>query len=509
MMKSQAIDLDINPELFNNLYWHLKDLYANPNIRYIWLMGGSSASKTYSDVQVELTERLEHPDQNVMIFRKYGSDILDSIYADHKGIIGDWEANELFTCQQNLIKCATGSYIRFRGMDDSEKIKGMARIKRVVLEEVSQFDKSDFKQVRKRLRGRRGQQIVGMFNPISEDHWIKTDVFDKEQWTVVDQVAEARERGMDPLDWCITEKKINAKGNAVILRATYKDNYWIVGKWRDGKLVGGFVDKHVIDDFEYDKAYDYDYYRIYALAEWGKIRTGGEYYKHFKEEKHLSDKAVYNPDLPLYMSWDENVNPYLPVLISQTQGRTKRYIDEIALPNPRNTIKDVCAEFIARYKGHKAGLFIGGDATSRKEDVKLEKGHNFFRLIMDELSEFRPVLKVSKSNPSVVMRGQFIGNVMYDNAQGIVVIINPLKCPLLVADLINVKEAADGTKDKKKTTDEKTGVSYQKYGHLSDAMDYDLCETFKTEYLAWQAGGKKEGVKRSLGYNAGNDANRF
>lgn len=504
-----SVEIDINPDLFNNLYWQLKDLYANPNIRYIWLMGGSSAAKTFSATQVELTERLEHPDENTMIFRKYGSDILDSIYADHKGIVNDWEVNELFICQQNLIKCSTGSYIRFRGMDDAEKIKGMARIKRVVLEEVSQFDESDFKQVRKRLRGRSGQQIVGIFNPISEDHWIKTNVFDKEQWTIVDQVAEAKAKGYDAEDWCITEKKINAKGNAIILRVTYKDNYWIVGKWRGGKLVGGFVDQHVIDDFEYDKAYDYNYYRIYALAEWGKIRTGGEYYKHFKEEQHTSELAVYNPDLPLYMSWDENVNPYLPALISQTQGRTKRYIDEIALANPRNTIKDVCAEFISRYKGHKAGLFILGDATSRKADVKLEKGHNFFRLICDELAEFRPVQKLSKSNPSVVMRGQFINNVFFAKAQGITVIINPKKCPLLVADLVNVKEASDGTKDKSKTKDPRTEVSYQKWGHLSDAMDYDLCETFKTEYQAWQVGGKRDGVKRSLGNNSMDSDNAF
>ena len=70
--------------------------------------------------------------------------------------------------------------------DDPEKIKGLESYQYVFCEEISEFDESDLKQIRKRLRGRKGQKIVALFNPISEDHWIKKKIFDTETLTEVD-----------------------------------------------------------------------------------------------------------------------------------------------------------------------------------------------------------------------------------------------------------------------------------------------------------------------------------
>ena len=98
--------------------------------------------------------------ENALILRKYAVDIRDSIYADFKEVITEWGLENYFLLQQNFIMCKTsGAYARFRGLDDSEKIKGIKGFKRVILEEVSQFDEVDFKQIRKRLRGAAGQQI--------------------------------------------------------------------------------------------------------------------------------------------------------------------------------------------------------------------------------------------------------------------------------------------------------------------------------------------------------------
>ena len=173
--------IDINPEIFNELYWHLDEAFKNDDIRYIWLYGGSSASKTFTFVQKTIVELMEGRDNNTLVLRKYSVDIKDSIYSDFKGVISDWGLNDYFRVIQNYIEfIPTGSFVRFRGLDDSEKIKGISNFKRVCLEEISQFDEVDLKQIRKRLRGRKGQQIIGLFNPISEEHWIKTNVFDKE-----------------------------------------------------------------------------------------------------------------------------------------------------------------------------------------------------------------------------------------------------------------------------------------------------------------------------------------
>ena len=45
----------------------------------------------------------------------------------------------------------------------------------------------------------------------------------------------------------------------------------------------------MIEDFERDKTEDYNYYRIYALGEWGKLRTGGEFWKNYSYEKHVKE----------------------------------------------------------------------------------------------------------------------------------------------------------------------------------------------------------------------------
>jgi len=199
-----------------------------------------------------------------MVLRKYAVDIKDSIYSDFTTIISDWKLSDEFVIQQNYIRCKkTGSYVRFRGLDDSEKIKGLSGFKRVVLEEISQFEEKDLKQIRKRLRGKAGQQIVGIFNPIDETHWIKTKIFDVEE--------------LIPVETDIAGQWTNEQGNVVVFKTNYLDNKYIVGDWAvapDGNLVqiGGFVDQHTIDDFEKDKLNDFEYYRIYGLGDWGRIR---------------------------------------------------------------------------------------------------------------------------------------------------------------------------------------------------------------------------------------------
>ena len=72
--------VELSKKLFNNLYWHLMEHMQDPAIRYIWLRGGSSASKTYTFCQAQIRLMLESSDENALVMRKFGSDIFDSIY---------------------------------------------------------------------------------------------------------------------------------------------------------------------------------------------------------------------------------------------------------------------------------------------------------------------------------------------------------------------------------------------------------------------------------------------
>ena len=85
-MEAKTISFDFNPDLFNDLYWHLDELFRDEKVRYIFLPGGSSASKTYSFVQKQIVSMLEGSDENALIMRKYASDIRDSIFSDFRVI---------------------------------------------------------------------------------------------------------------------------------------------------------------------------------------------------------------------------------------------------------------------------------------------------------------------------------------------------------------------------------------------------------------------------------------
>ena len=470
------MQIDFNKNLFNKIYWHILDAFNDLSIRFIWIYGGSSSSKSYSVVQRQLISMLEGKNENALILRKYSTDIKDSIYADFKNIISLWNLNEFFTLQQNYILCnATGSFVRFRGLDDSEKVKGVSSFKRVILEEVTQFDEVDFKQIRKRLRGREGQQIIGIFNPVSEDHWIKENIFDLEKWL--------------DLDSDICQKQLNEKGNTLILKTNYLDNVFIVGKWLNGKLIGGFVDQHTIDDFEKDKTDDFNYYQIYGLGNWGKIRTGGEFWKDFNANIHTG-KAEWIKDFPIHLSWDENVNPYLTCLVWQIIDKRAVQIDEICLPDPNNRVTAVCKEFIKRYsKEEVKGLFIYGDRTSIREDTKLEKGENFFTKITQELREYYPRLRMQSVNPSVVQSGGFINAIYKDNFAGISIFVSD-KCKKSIHDYQYALEDSDGTIKKSKKTNPITKVSYEEFGHISDSLRYILTVAFSNEYQLYLKGGK-------------------
>jgi hypothetical protein len=230
-------------------------------------------------------------------------------------------------------------------------------------------------------------------------------------------------------------------------------------------------------------------YMVFVEGVWDiQLKKGGEFYKSFEIDKHV-DHTVYDPSLPLHISWDDNFNPYLPCGIFQIEGYELRMIDEIAGVTPNNTVKSVCNEIIRKYQGHQGGMFVYGDSTANKGDTKLEQGYNFYRLILDNLKEFRPVNRVTASNPSVVMRGNWI-NTVFEKNDNLKFIIGE-NCKKMIGDLIELKEAADGTKLKEMATDPQTKSRYQKVGHFSDLFDYIVCAAFSDEFKKYMTGGVK------------------
>lgn len=279
-------------------------------------------------------------------------------------------------------------------------------------------------------------------------------------------------------------------------------------KWKDSTLPPGqaYLQARIFDNPYIPAAYleslkllpRYQY-EVFVNGDWDvQLKTGGEFYKCFELDQHVGP-ANYDPEKPLHISFDDNVNPYLPAGIFQIDneineitkvptGKVTLYqIDEIAGETPNNTVKAVCAEIIRKYPGHVSGMFIYGDATAQKEDTKMEKGYNFYRLVLDYLKQYRPSNRVTPSNPSVVMRGNWINTVFQTNVGNLHIIIGE-NCTKSINDFVLLKEDADGTKFKEMEVHEKTKVRYQKVGHFTDLFDYIMCSAFAGKFIEYQRG---------------------
>lgn len=496
-----AIKLKFGHKAFNPNFWHVIKELKNENRRFITLIGGSSSGKSYSVAQAISIVASMLEGSNTLVLRKVSATIDDSIYKSFKESITNLGLDQFFTFQSKKIICSSGAVIIFKGLDDSEKIKGIESFKRVVMDELTEFDFEDYKQIRKRLRGVKGQQIIAMFNPVSKNSFVKQKIFDVQTKNVLSSnlLDAGSELGIhvDNKYTSVVEKwegnliqvdGVEYPSNFVVIKSTYLNNFWVVGS-PCGEF--GFNDIQVIADFEHDKKTDYDFYRIYALAEWGNLSKGGEAYKDFKVANNTTNKA-YNKDLPLHISFDENVNPYLSLSVFQGEKKDAWQIDEFAMEHPKNTLLDVLKAFTDKYETNGNTLYLYGDRTSLKADAKLQKGINFFTIIEEYLRKkgFSVTRRLPNKNPSVALRIQFMNALFRGGVKGCSFAIDD-SCIKTIDDFESVKEASDGTKDKKKIKHPVTKIVYEPYGHLSDVADYFICEYFKKEFI--QFGGGRQG----------------
>lgn len=261
-------------------------------------------------------------------------------------------------------------------------------------------------------------------------------------------------------------------------------------------------------------------YKRFVEGDWDiQDNIEGAFYKDFDYEKQVGTTAedlnvYYDPGLPLHVSFDFNVNPYMTLIVCQIdidndevledgQPRRKRLniIQEFCMVSPNNTTSATCKAFARVYSEHVGGVFIHGDPAGKHEDTRSEKGYNDYTIIKKELVRFHPRIKVATSAPSVVMRGSFINTILRNQPykedsktvgyKGISIHIDE-DCTNMIKDFTNQLEDADGKKLKSKKTDPLTKVRSEEYGHTGDAADYLICEVFKKEYRLYQRGGGEE-----------------
>lgn len=487
----------LNPNGFY-LLKYLQDIL----IRFIILYGGSSSGKSYSVAQTILIQTLQDG-ENTLVMRKVGASIQKTIYEDYKVAAKGLGIDHLFKFQQNTIKCLyNGSKIDFSGLDDPEKIKGISNYKRVHLEELSEFDEPDLKQIRKRLRGKVGQQIICTFNPVSETCWIKKKLFDTEKWHDVPMTVEIAGKALPEELTKVKSIRMNSTKSIlnprtrqteehapdmVVIQSTYLNNFWVVGS-PDGAY--GYYDEQCIADFEKDRLNDPDYYNIYALGEWGVIRTGSEFFGSFNRGKH-SGERLYRQDLPIHISVDNNVLPYISVSYWQVDlsaGIKIWQFHETCAESPNNTVKK-SSKLVGKYLkdiGYCDKVYLHGDASTKAANSIDDEKRSWMDLFIDTLQKegFEIEDKVGNKNPSVAMTGEFINAIFDEIVPGIEIGIDE-SCTVSIEDYMSVQKDANGAILKTKVKNKITMQTYEEHGHLSDTFRYVVADLCHEEYTAF------------------------
>lgn len=496
--------MTLNYKVLNPLGFHLMRFMQDGSVRYIILYGGSSSGKTYSLAQVILIFTLCEG-TNTLVLRKVGATIKDSVYQDFKTAADQLGITHLFKFSDGVktITClSNNARIVFKGLDDPEKIKGLSSFKRVVLDEWSEFDESDNKQIRLRLRGMEGQQIVYTFNPIKETHWIKKRIFDTQKWhdipmsvvlngqTIPEELTKVKSIRMnEPRVYMHkrTGEMIKHSPDTVIIQTTYLNNFWVVGS-PDGTY--GYYDDQCIATFEFDKEHDPDYYNVYALGEWGVIRTGSEFFSSFNRGKHVSD-VEYDPSLPVHISVDSNVLPYISITYWQIaidgERREIRQIGETCADTPNNTVRKA-AKLVAKrlHEMNVDRVILHGDASTRAANNIDDEKRSFHDLFIDTLQKegIEVEDKVSNKNPSVPMSGEFI-NAIFDFMLPDLNIIIGENCITSIEDYMSVQKDVNGAILKTKVKNKITMQTYEEHGHISDTFRYLVIDVLKEEFISF------------------------
>jgi len=169
--------------------------------RFNLYYGGAGSGKSRFVVKLILILALTY-DLNILCVRKTYNSHNNSTFKAIRWAIDDLGLTDIYKEKRSPLHYKSMAnkrpYIDFIGVDDPEKLKSIEGYDLIWVEEATEIDYEDFKQLNLRLRGKgKRKQFIVSFNPIDANHWLKREFFDR------------------------TRKDVD------ILKTTYKDNRYL------------------------------------------------------------------------------------------------------------------------------------------------------------------------------------------------------------------------------------------------------------------------------------------
>lgn len=223
--------------------------------------GGSASGKSVFLAQRAVFDIMQGK-RNYLVIRNVHRTNRGSTFNEICKAINDADIRELFNINKTdmVITSSTGSQILFAGLDDVEKIKSITPAKGVLtdiwIEEATETDREDVKQLNKRLRGKAEvpKRVTMSFNPILQTHWIYEEHF--KDWQ--DGIWQFQ------------------NDDLLILKTIYKHN--------------SFLEPDDIKELENET--DPYFYDVYTLGNWGVL--GAVIFKNWRVEDLSELKETFD-----------------------------------------------------------------------------------------------------------------------------------------------------------------------------------------------------------------------
>ena len=318
----------------------------------------------------------------------------------------------------------------------------------------------------------------------------------------VDEVSEITEKAIEVLMSRCRWKVAEYFGYPRVLMTTNPCTTWVRSRFvqdDDGNPVqlsdtDAFVRFSVYDNpcEEFVKVYENNLKNIKDKATRERLLYGNwdfvdtnvmAAYWNFDGDKHLVNglkEKVYNPLKPMISGWDFNVAPYMSELDIQIDYEKKEiYVlqENLGRPEEKTNNTPALAEKIKNQyieKQHLGGVIVTGDPSGLARSTQTKDGVNNYTIIVDNMKNevLRPRIKLLPKQPPQMTRLEFVNAIMsgYDGWKLMV----DIRCRRFTEDMVYQQKNPDGTKIKKKVIDPKSGNKVEKYGHLSDILDYVL-----------------------------------
>jgi len=417
------MQLDVShPDLWNKVYL---DFIDNPGI-YNVIYGGSGSGKSNFMHQRFMIQLLTRRNYRAYFFRKTRSSIRQSLWSEFKGLAESWAVDTMLTFYESRFEIKFGgNAIIMLGLDDEQKIKSLAPAAEVWLEEVNEFDLTEFTQVTLRLRGQSDEpkRFWLTFNPVDETHWLKARFFDNPPQAEVGQIKT--------------------------LKTTYLNNK--------------FLDKEYISRLNALLEVDPNYYNIYALGEWGQIDPERLFAPKFNKAVmtyERQDGFTHFENFDIYLSFDFNIlNTCTVYQVDDTQHEKYEGTVYVLETIRMNDLEALSMFLLDKYGSED--IWVTGDASGFARSAYTKGNINAFQQIKAFMDLSDVQIKTPQANPSHLNSRIAVGSALVKYEWVILADANQELIADLLAAKVDAKMSLNEWKD-----------GNPKMGHALDTFRY-------------------------------------